>query len=141
MDKFPQIKVSFVVEGKNFEMKQLTEEVGILPTETRGREDWPEAIKSNKNLPESLQPRCIWCICQTEDSCKQIEIPIQKMVLQLNGKEQKLIKYCKKNNLKKSMSIVIHADTMNLPEIVLSSYMVSYFGKLDVEIGFDIYTY
>ncbi len=30
---------------------------------------------------------------------------------------------------------------MNLPEVVLSSNIVSYFGKLEVEIGFDIYAY
>lgn len=30
---------------------------------------------------------------------------------------------------------------MNLPELVLSPDIVSYFGKLEVEIGFDMYVY
>ena len=140
MNKLPQIKVSFVVEGKEFEVEQLTKEIDILPTETRGMDDWPEAIKSNTNLPEDLHPRCVWCICK-EDLCMQIEIPIQKIIMLLKGKEQKLLEFCKKRNLKKFISIVIHGDVMNLPEIILLSDTVSYLGRLEVEIGFDIYIY
>lgn len=54
MDKFPHIKASFVVEGEKLNLKKLTEELDILPTETREIEDWPEAIKSNLNLSEEL---------------------------------------------------------------------------------------
>ena len=52
-----------------------------------------------------------------------------------------MIEFCKRDNLKKSLCIAIHAETMYLPEIVLSSDIVAYFGKLNVEISFDIYTY
>lgn len=141
MKNFPRIKVSFVIEGKKLNLEQLTEELEILPTETREIEDWPEAVKNNLNLPEELQPRCVWCICQEADLCKQIEIPIQKIVDQIKGKEQKLLDFCTRDNLMKSLCITIHAETMNLPEIVLSSEIVAYFGKLEAEIGFDIYTY
>lgn len=141
MKNFPHIKVSFVIEGKKLNLKQLTEELDILPTETREIMDWPEAVKNNLNLPEELQPRCIWCICQEVDLCKQIEIPIDKIVAQIKGKEQKLLDFCIRDNLKKSLCITIHAETMELPEIVLSPDIVSYFGKLEAEIGFDIYTY
>lgn len=140
MVKFSQIEVSFIVEGKNFDLKQLTKEIEIFPTEARGIEDWPDGIKNNTNLPNDLQPRCIWCICQKEE-CKKIEVPIREIMRQLKGKEEKLMEFCNENNLKKSMLIVIHGDAMNLPEIVLVSDIVSYFGKLEVEIGFDIYTY
>lgn len=141
MKNFPHIKVSFVIEGKKLNLKKLTEELDILPTETRGIEDWPEAVKSNLNLPEELQPRYVWCICQEVDLCKQIEIPINKIVAQIKGKEQKILDFCIRDNLKKSLCITIHAETMDLPEIVLPAEIVLYFGKLKAEIGFDIYTY
>lgn len=141
MKNFPHIKVSFVIEGKKLNLKKLTEELDILPTETRGIEDWPEAVKSNLNLPEELQPRYVWCICRVVDLCKQIEIPINKIVAQIKGKEQKILDFCIRDNLKKSLCITIHAETMDLPEIVLPAEIVSYFGKLKAEIGFDIYTY
>ncbi|MDO4261395.1 MAG: DUF4279 domain-containing protein [Eubacteriales bacterium] len=141
MDNFPHVKVSFVVEGKSLNLKELTEELDILPTETRGLEDWPEAIKNNLNLPEELQPRYVWCIDQEADLCKQIEIPINRIITQMEGKEQKLLDFCRRNHLSKTLCIVIHAETMNMPEIVLSSRIVSYFGELEAEIDFDIYTY
>jgi hypothetical protein len=141
MYNFPHIKASFVVEGKKLNSRKLTEELGILPTETRGVDDWPKSIRNNMNLPEELQPRYVWCICQEMDLCKQIEVPVSKIVAQIEGREQKLLEFCRKYKLKKSLYVTIHAETMNLPEILLSSDIVSYFGKLEVEIGFDIYTY
>ena len=141
MDNLPRINVSFLISGKNIDFEQLNEEVDILPTETRGVHDWPKAIKNNLNLPEELRPRCGWSIHQEVELCKQIEIPINKIVEQLKGKEQKIFAFCEKNKLKKSLTITIHGEAMNLPEVVLSSNIVSYFGKLEVEIGFDIYAY
>lgn len=141
MDSLPYIKASFVIEGKDLDLKQLTKEIDIVPTETRGIDDWPRAIKNNLNLPEELQPRCVWCICQKEDLCKQVELLVNKIISQLEGKEQKILEFCKRKNLKKSLNITIHGEVMNLPEIVLSPNSVSYFGKLEVEIGFDIYAY
>lgn len=141
MDKLPHIKISFVIEGKYIDFKQLNQEIGINPTKIRGLDDWPEAIKNNLNLPEELKPRCEWSICQRVELCRQIEIPINRIVEQLRGKEQKLIEFCKKNKLKKGLCIVIHGEAMNLPEIILSPTIISYFGKLGVEIGFDMYVY
>lgn len=141
MDYFPCIEVSFGIEGKRLNVKKLTEELGILPTSTRGIDDWPDVIKNNPDLPKELQPRYAWSLCQKMDLCKQIEVPINKIIEQIKGKEQKIFDFCKKNNLKKYLCIVIHAENMALPELVLSSDIVSYFGKLEVEISFDVYVY
>lgn len=141
MKKFPQIKASFVIEGKKIDPQKITEELNILPTETRGIEDWPEAIRGDSNLPEELHPRYVWCICQKLDLCRQVAIPVEKIVTQIRGKEQKILELCEKECLKRSLCITIHAEPMNLPEMVLPSHVVSYFGKLEVEIGFDIYIY
>ena len=142
MSSLKQIKKMSLTRGTVYlDLNKLTEEIGIIPTETRDITDWPKAIKNNTNLPEELEPRCVWCICQEEEVCKRIEDPIRRIVAQIEGKEEKLIEFCKRDNLKKSLCIVIHAETMYLPEIVLSSDIVAYFGKLGVEISFDIYTY
>lgn len=141
MDKLSCIEVRFVIEGKYIDFEQLNKYIGIVPTETRGLEDWPKAIRNNLNLPEELQPRCEWSICQRIELCKQIEIPINKIIEQLRGTEDKLSEFCEKNNLRKGLNIVIHGEAMNLPELVLSSTTVSYFGKLGIEIAFDIYVY
>lgn len=141
MDKLPYVKVDFAIEGKNFNLNRLTEELEIVPTETRNIDDWPEAIKNNSNLPEELQPGYSWCISQEMDLCTQIEIPINRLIDILKGREQKLLEFCKRNNLSKCLCITIQAESIQLPGIVLSPHIVSYFGKLEAEIGFDIYTY
>ena len=141
MNKFPYVKVCFVIEGKKLDLKKLTEELGILPTETREINDWPKVIKSNLNLPEELQPRYVWCIYKEMDICKQMKIPIYEIIAQIKGKEQKLLEFCKSGNFKKSLCITIQAETMNFPEIILPSDIIIYFGKLEIEISFDIYAY
>lgn len=75
------------------------------------------------------------------ERCKQVEIPVNRIVEQLKGKEQRLAAFCERNALKKNLTITIHGEIMDLPEMVLSSNIVSYFGKLEVSIGFDIYSY
>lgn len=139
MDKLPYVEVSFVIAGRKLNLQQLTEELKITPTMTRGIDDWPQIIKDNKSLPEELRPRYIWCICCEERPCNNLESPIHKLISKLEGKEQKIIEICKEYDLTKNVVIVIHAESMSLPELVFPSYIVSYFGKLEVEIGFDMY--
>lgn len=139
MNNFPCVAARFIVEGKNLEIKKFTEKMDILPTETREIDDWPDAIKNNANLPEELQPRFVWCICQKEDSCKQVNVPIKKLILQLKGKEQIINAFCSENKLKKTLVITIQSQVSNLPEVMLSPDIVSYFGMLKVEINFDLY--
>ena len=138
-DCFPHIEVVFGIEGKNLNNKSFTEQVNILPTSTREIDDWPDAIKNNSNLPKELQPRCVWCLSQKTELCKQVEVPINKIIDYIKGKEQIIFDYCKKNKLKKYLCIIIHSGEMALPALVLPSDMVSYFGKLETEISFDLY--
>lgn len=141
MDNLPKIMVDFVVDGKNFILEELTEELNILPTEIRGIDDWPEAIKNNPNLPEELQPRNEWSICYKEEQCEEIEMPVQKILEQIKGKEQILNRFCEKNSLDKCICITIHAEAMHLPDMTLSPKTVSYLGRIGVQLSFDIYTY
>lgn len=140
-DELPKVEASLVIEGKNFKLEELTKELDILPTKTRGIDDWPRAIKDNRDLPEELRPRNVWRLSQTENSCRQIKAPIRRIMSLLKGKEQVLLDFCEKYGLRKVLCIVVHGESMNLPELVLSPDIVSCFGKLKVEIGFDLYAY
>ncbi len=136
-----RIEVVFVVEGgKNF-IEEFTQKTGISPNHIRTKEDWPDVIKNNLNLPEELKPRYEWNLNEIAIDCKQIEIPINKIISKLHGKEEVIAELCNKYNLQSGLVITIHGKQMALPEIVLSSKIVSYFGKLETEISFDIYVY
>lgn len=137
----PKIEVSFIISGENFDLEKFSREIGLMPTKIRTMDDWPEAIKNNMNLPKELRPRCVWKISQSESMCRDIEIPLEKIISQLERKEQKIIESCERNDLKKMVEIVIHAETMELPQIVLSLHTMSFLGRLGAEVGFDIYVY
>ena len=141
MKNFTYIEANFIVEGKLFDIALFTKEIGILPTETREIDDFPSIIKNNSNIPRELQPRCIWSITQKEEFCRTIQQPIHNIISQLIGKEEIINSFCKKNKLERALIITIHAETMDLPEIILSSKIISYFGSIESEISFDIYTY
>ena len=138
MKNFPYIEANFIVEGKLFDIALFTKEIGILPTETREIDDFPSIIKNNSNIPKELQPRCIWSITQKEEFCRTIQQPIHNIISQLIGKEEIINSFCKKNKLERALIITIHAETMDLPEIILSSKIISYFGSIESEISFDI---
>ncbi|MBD5517227.1 MAG: DUF4279 domain-containing protein [Lachnospiraceae bacterium] len=141
MDQLPRIIVCFGIEGKELNINELTETLDIIPTHARGIDDWPEIIKKDLTFPEELQPRCEWGIDYEVDLCNTVNIPIMSVIDQLKGKEDKIFEFCEKNNLKRYLTVVIHAKAMCLPEITLSPYVLRYFGEMGVEIGFDIYTY
>lgn len=141
MNSYPSIEASFIIEGIDLNLEELTKKFDIQPIKTRDIDDWPKAVKMNDNLPKEMQPRFVWSVYDREDGCKKVETPIRKLMSKLEGKEQILIEFCEKKDLKMVLTIVIHAEAMELPEIVLSPDILSYFGKLKVEIGFDIYTY
>lgn len=141
MENFPCIEASFIISGIYFNLEEFTKEIEIIPTKTRGLEDWPKAIKNTRSIPKELQPRYIWSISEKMELCKQIELPINKIISNLSGKEQKIMEFCKNHNLIKSLNVAVHGEVMELPEMVLPSDSVYYFGNLRTEISFDIYAY
>lgn len=141
MKNFPLIEACFFIEGKQFNLESFTERVGILPSKTRTVDDWPEELIKNSNIPEELQPRYVWQVCAKEETCMRAEIPILQVMSQLEGKEGLIINFCAKESLKKGLNISIHAEIMNMPEIVLAPEIVSFFAKLEAEISFDLYGY
>lgn len=141
MDKLPRVIVCFGITGKELNINELTETLDIIPTQIRGIDDWPEIIKKDLTLPEELRPRYEWSIEQEMDLCNTINTPIMSVIDRLQGKEEKIFELCDKKNLKRFLTITIHAEAMRLPEISLVPYILKYFGEMDAEISFDIYTY
>ncbi len=132
-------EVSFNIEGEMIDLEKLTEEIGILPNEARTADDWPVIIKNNKSLPSNLQPRYTWSISYRENECKQIEIPVRKIIEKIKGREEKILKICKKYNLKKYICVVIQSVESVLPEIYLPADVISFLGKLELDVVFDVY--
>lgn len=140
-ESMPRIIVYFSIDGFEFPLEEFTEAIELVPARTRTRDDWPDAIKNNKSLPIELHPRCTWEIMEAEDRCYEIAMPISKVMDMLLGKEETISAWCEKYNLKSMLTVVIHAEEMRFPAIVIPSHILSYFGKMGADIGFDIYSY
>ena len=70
MNSFPpKIKVCFGLDGPSgrvIDLEELTNRLGISPSEVRTLDDWPKTIKNPKiKLPDNLKPRCCWTIILT----------------------------------------------------------------------------
>ncbi len=141
MNILNNVEVNLVFSANEFDIKKFTEEIGISPSEIRESKDWPKAIQNNINLPDGLRAHCEWCISDQAVGCKAIEGPMKNIISKIDGKENKIKELCKKNNIEKTLSIVVSGNSMHLPEMVIPSELVSYFGELEVEIGFDLYIY
>ena len=133
------VAVELGITGDVINTDELTEIMGVEPTSIRTKEDWPKAIKDNTSLPEELKPRMEWGFDEKIGSCYQVEQSLLQFLDMFKGREKNIVEYCNRNKLNKTIIVVIHANEMELPEMSLSSYLISRLNKLEVELDFDIY--
>ena len=132
MDDFvPSIKVTFYLTGDEFSLEKATKMIGVIPTETRTKDDWP---------PGGLVCT-LWCIEIKEEYCIAISILFERLLDILDGKTKILNNLCKEYNLKTSFEVVIHMKDGDSPEVVLPRKVVSFAAAIDAEIDFDLYCY
>jgi hypothetical protein len=142
-DKVPEIKVRFSLQGQSgnaIEFSQLTKGLAIIPTETRGLNDWPEAVKHPRiELPIELRPRCIWTVEVDYADCQAVSYRFAEMITVLRGKEKIINNLCTKLNLETHFDVVIYAHHCRLPELFLTKEVVQFIASIGADIGFDMY--
>ena len=114
----------------------------IIPTRSRGLEDWPDTIRSPKiELPEELKPRYIWQYDIGYKKCRLVRERFSEMLELLYGKETIINDLKKLYSLRTSFSVGIHAqhDQHNLPELVLTKEIITFAASIEADIGFDMY--
>lgn len=60
MKQLPKVEISFVADGKDFNLDNMTKLLEVQPSKIRTKDDWPDVIKNNPTLPERYQPRHSW---------------------------------------------------------------------------------
>jgi hypothetical protein len=140
MDKLPTIEIVFCLTGDEFLEKDISNKLGITPDEFRTRENWPDAIKNNKDLPDYLRPRTVWSI-GVKGHDYAVSNQFEKMMNLLKGKERIINEIEKKLSLIPMFTIVIHMNVGGGPEMLLPKEVINFVSLLNAEIGFDIYIY
>ena len=99
MEYTKKVNVDFVVTGLYIDYDIFLEEVGIIPTIWRTKDDWPETVKVNNGLPDNLKPRYEWGINYTVERCSNIEEPIREIMNKLGKGKKNLLALCEKYKL------------------------------------------
>ena len=137
-----KINIWFSLIGKNVDLDEITDRLGINPTHVRTLDDWPEAIKNPKNdLPDELQPRYIWQVDIEYETNRLVRDRFDVMLRLMTDKTEIINELKKKFSLKASFTVGIHAqhDQHNMPEVFLTQEIIAFVASIGADIGFDMY--
>ena len=133
-----KVNIGFVVTGSYIDYNLFTEKTGIIPTIWRTKEDWPEVIKRNPNLPEELKPRYEWGISYEMEKDNSIDEAIKILMNKLDKGKNNLISLCREMDLETSIIISLHEADAYVPELCIMRETVKELAEMDAEIIFDI---
>lgn len=125
------VMVDFWIVGDKFDIDQVSQQLGLTPTETRRKEDF--------KIPEFAETE--WCISTGYEESQNVMIQFQKIMDLLNEKEIAIKSILTENNLKCGFGIVAKIYDSESPLIEFSRACIQFAAKINAEINFDIYPY
>lgn len=141
MEKLPKVEVSFVAVGKDFDLTNMTSVLEIQPTEVRTKDDWPNAIKNNPNLPEEYQPRHSWSYSKVFYEMYDFTLAYQEILSKFKPKTDTLKKLTNNEEIKYAVVLSIDCYNGDFPAMVVDIPMLHFLSDINAEISFDIISY
>lgn len=133
MDK-TSIMVEFSIYGDKFEPDDITEQLDILPCETYLK---GELIKNGKIVRKETS----WSINTGYENSYDINEQLEKIVMLLESKTDKLVNLKNSFNLNMLFMIVIKIENKEIPAMYFKRKFLSFLNKIGAEVGFDTYIY
>jgi hypothetical protein len=141
--KKPEVKILFGLDGKSgvaIDLGELTRRIGITPTETRGLDDWPDAVKNPKvELPENLGARCCWAVTLDYEECFVVSDRLDQLINILRGKESVINSLRQKLHLEAYFVVIVAAHRDRTPAMCLTKENVEFIASIGAEVSFDMY--
>lgn len=119
--------------GDDVELNAITEELNLLPTKMRKRDEWPHA-----SIVAGLA-RDTWELQTEKEECKAVSIQMNKLQSVLLPKVDVINKLVKKYLLEISVTVVIEMEAGDGPEVVLAKENIDFLSSINAEVGFDLY--
>ncbi len=141
MEKLPKIRIIFAVAGKSFDLNEMTDKLKITPTETRTKEDWPDVIKNNPNLPDELRPKNEWSYEKVFYGMKDLTLAYQEILSNFKPKIDILNQLSNEESRNYAVVLCIDCYDGEFPELVVPTPMIHFLEAINAEISFDIITY
>ena len=139
--KLPIIEASLVLSSRKIKATEITELVQITPTKERSIDDWPDAIKNNTNLPDESKPRNEWIWTNHYQECMSVNEALVNLIDHFQNNITNIVGIPKEFSVEKTVTVLIHTNSTNMPEIGLEIRTVDFLSNIEAPIYFDIYTY
>ncbi len=131
MSIVPSIEVIFYLSGDEFNLKEVTKRLDLIPTETRTKDSFP---------PQGLACT-LWALGIKHYNCNGIYVLFEELIDILENKTEIIRGICKDYSIETSFEVIIHMKDGDSPEVVLPRKIISFAAAINAEIGFDIYCY
>ena len=135
----PKIRAGIHFTGDSFSIDYVSHKLGVPASQWRAKEDWPDAIKNNPDLPEEYRPRTVWCLDTQKEESVAVCWQVEKIIEQLHGKEEIIKQLCTELNLRVSFTVTINMQIGNGPEMYLTREIIAFLAAINADIGFDMY--
>lgn len=128
-----EIKIYFSIIGSDLPFHTVTDSLGIAPTDTKRKENWP--------LPSIIAgvAEDTWTFSLESEENYGISQPIQKLSRLFLPKTPVVRQVCERFHAAVHIEVVIHTDENDLPEMLLSAENIHFLDELHAEVGFDVY--
>lgn len=128
------VMVRFSIYGESFNPFVISEELGILPTETHLR---GEPTKNGKNTWKDTS----WSINTGYEASYDINKQIEKIMLMLECKTDKLVEIKDKFRVNMLFMVIVKIENNETPAMYFKKPFIHFLSRIDAEVGFDVYVY
>lgn len=135
----PKISAGISITGDDFSYSYVSGKLGIDATNWRTKDDWPDAIKTNNELPNYLKPRTVWEFYTEREYSDSIDIQVRKIFNKFYMKADIINELCNELGLCVGFGVEIFVQTDNRPEIVLEKDIIAFLAKINAPIAIGIY--
>ena len=140
METLPTIRVDFTITGEKFDLDRLTETLGLCPSRSKTKNEWPEIIvESQDGRYNYCCTNMLWEFSTERRRCKEVRFMFEEMMSHLQGKEFWINEFCKENKLTASFNVSITMNNPYRPDIFLTKEVVDFIHALEADVGFDLY--
>ena len=134
----PSVKAIFyITSGKNeFDLEEVSRQLGVAPTRTRRKADFPPQVPAQTS----------WSLEIKEENAPSVGAVLDKLIHRLTGENafenaEKLCTLCSDLSASPRFEIVIHMQSGDGPEVVLSPKQVLFAAAIGAEINLDLHCY
>ncbi len=127
------IKTCFTISAPDLSFSDITNSLGISPTNIRKKKDWPQP-SIIAGIAEDA-----WTLSMENEQFSCVSQSIQKLCQLLLPKAPIVRRLCDRYHATTHIEIIIHTEENSLPEMVLPAEQISFLSELHAELGFDIY--